>query len=548
MAAYTSAPITDPDSLSYVAGTNITTLFSASTTDELLIDYSSKTIALKAVGTMNQDGVTIKCVYSKLKEIWRTDSTLVKFPFPMGPITDEQFELINGWNWDKTNTSGSGSATTVELLRTGGWSVVNTSGAVTEMWTGIITLGTFVATTDQAYYQQAAGAAPVNFKLTNNVNQAVQVYSDPNGDGNLADGYDYRTYFKVFLREYAKTYSQSSNTDVGAPNLTYQAYRFPLSNGTDLNVTHDDTTVSTTTPYTKVNITYLRNSADVLYNVRGNFASGTVYAEGDVAKDTGNNRWYSIKAGQAYTSTSTLPSADSTHWEAYVGERLIGTVYYPFTIIIDADNVAGPTASGDATRFQVYEKVQYALRQNTDIDADASASVTGKTADTLLKFVGSTLVTERGVYIDSYNSNDTNDIEFYDALNNKRTFPYVASITLNFGDNLKNDASAKYWLFYTTLTGANNDFGESGAVLVQNASATDITGTVSNASSVSWTYDYDNDTAGGGRTPATDIGVTAVALGLSTGQYVKATGTIAKSKSNSISLVAPLERNYNNPA
>ena len=52
MAAYTSTPISDPDSLTYVSGTNITTLFSASTVDELLIDYSSKTIALKAVGAM----------------------------------------------------------------------------------------------------------------------------------------------------------------------------------------------------------------------------------------------------------------------------------------------------------------------------------------------------------------------------------------------------------------------------------------------------------------------------------------------------------------
>jgi hypothetical protein len=545
MAAYTSAPLTDPDSLSYVIGTNITTMFSASTTDELLIDYTNKTIALKAVGTMNQDGVTIKCVYSKLKEVWRTDATLVKFPFPMGPITDEQFEMINGWNWDKVNTSGSGSATTVELLRTGGWSVVNTSNQVTEQWAGIVTLGSFAATTDQAYYQQAAGGTPTNFKLSNNVNQAVQILSDPNGDGNFVDGYDRRGYFKVFLREYAKSYAQSANTEIGASSMTYQAYRFPLSNGTDLKITHDDTAVSTTTPYTNVNITYLRDAADNLYNVRGNFASATVYALADVVKDTGNNRWY--KCILAYTSTATLPSANATNWAAYEGERQIGTAWYPFTVVIDGDTTVGASGSGAALRAQVYEKVQWSLRQATDIDTDATATVTGKTADLLLKFVGDTLVTYPGVYIDSFNSNDKNDIEFYDATNTKRTFPYVASVTLNFGDNLKNDASAKYWLFFSTLPGAGNDFGEAGAVLVQNDAAADITGTVSAASSVSWTFDYDNNTQGT-RTAGTDADVTAVALGLQTGQYVKATGTIAKSKSNSLSLVAALERNYSNPA
>ena len=549
MAAYTSAPIIDPDALSYVIGTNITTMFAASTTDELLIDHASKTIALKAVGTMNQDGVTIKCVYSKLKEVWRTDATLIKFPFPMGPITDEQFEMINGWNWDKTNTSGAGSATTVELLRTGGWSVVKhdapNAGAVTEMWAGIITLGTFAATTDQAYFQQVGGGSATNFKLTNNVNQAVQIYADADGDGTPT--LDTRSYFKVFLREYAKLYAQSANTEIGASTMTYQAYRFPLSNSTDLKVTHNDAAVSTTTPYTEVTITYLRNSADVLYNIRGDFAAATAYAEGDVAKDTGNNRWYSIKAGQAYTSTSTLPSADSTHWESYVGERQIGTTYYAFDVIIDADTDVGPSASGDAVRAQVYEKVQYQLRQNTDIDADASASVIGKTADLLLRFVGDTLVTYPGVYIDSFNSTDTNDIEFYDSLGVKRTYPYVATITLNFGDNLKNDANAKYWLFYTTLTGAGNDYGESGAKMVKNKDGTDITGNVSAASAVTWTFDYDNETAGGDRTAGTDAAITAIALGLSTGQYVQATGTIAKSKANSVSLVAPLERTYQNP-
>lgn len=546
MAAYTSAPVTDPDSLSYAIGTDITTLFTASTTDELLIDYANKKIAIKAVGTVTQDGVTIKCVYSKLKEAWRTDAILVKFPFPMGPITDEQFEMINGWNWDKTNTSGTGLATTVELLRTGGWSVLNTSGQVTEMWTGIITLGAFAATTDQAYYQQTAGGAPTTFKLTNNVNQAVQVYSDPNGDGNLADGYDYRTYFKVFLREYAKSYAQSANTEIGASTMTYQAYRFPLSNGTDLKVTHDDTTVSTTSPYTNVNITYLRHTDDTQYSVRGAWVTSTSYAVADVVQGT-NGRWYKCIA--AHTSgASTQPISGgsyATNWAAYEGERQIGTAWYPFTIIIDGDTTAAAGASGAALRAQVYEKVQYLLRQGTDIDADASANVTGKTADLLLKFVGDTLVTYNGVYIDSFNSNDTNDIEFYDSTGTKRTFPYVAAITINFGDNLKNDASAKYWLFFSTLPGAGNDFGESGAVIVQNAATTNITGTVGAASSVSWTFDYDNNVQGG-RTPGVDAAVTAVALGLNTGQYVKATGTIAKSKSNSISLVAALERNYAN--
>ena len=61
------------------------------------------------------------------------------------------------------------------------------------------------------------------------------------------------------------------------------------------------------------------------------------------------------------------------------------------------------------------------------------------------------------------------------------------------------------------------------------------------------TFDYDGNVQGG-RTAGTDAAITAVAIGLSTGQYVSATGTIARSTANSISLVAALERNYENAA
>jgi hypothetical protein len=62
--------------------------------------------------------------------------------------------------------------------------------------------------------------------------------------------------------------------------------------------------------------------------------------------------------------------------------------------------------------------------------------------------------------------------------------------------------------------------------------------------SVDVSYDYDGNVQRGAASAAKDAPITAVAIGLSTGQYVSATGTIARSKANSISLVAPLERNY----
>lgn len=703
MTAYAGSPVFDPDSLSYATTTDMTANWSTFTSanNELIVDYSNKKIALVRVQNLGTDGVTIKCVYSKLKEIWKDDTTLIKFPFPMGPITDEQFELLNGWNWYTANSSGAATQTTVELLRTGGWSLIDTNGDIVEQYAGVITLGTFVDNTDQAYFQQASAGqytAATNVKLTNPVNQAVKIleYVNPTTGGassgttatvtvagtyNVGDvifvsdvtpaGYngtytitavgsgtisyttvsgdigaitvqgrvyrDWRTYFKIFVREQGKSYAQSALGDIGVTSLTYQAYRFPVTNSTDLKITHSDglingavidttawatnvATVTTTaahgfatgdeviiagvTPsdyngtytitvtgsttftyalaisdpgagtggtakgadtdsiYSKITIEYLRDANDALYNIIGTVTDGT-YDVGDVVQeDNGTgSRWYECTVAGTVADSSGAAKASWTGtatFVAYTGERQIGAEYYAFNTIVDADTDVGITVSGDALRAQVYEKVQWYLRQNSDIDASGGVgtapTVIGKTAELLLYFVGDTMITKQGVYVDSFNTLDKNDIEFYDYNNGRRVFPFVATLTLAFNDNLKNDTAAKYWVFFTTTPNSSN-FGTVNALLVDTVSqgatqgALTMAGTINGNASVLLDFDYDNNVQGG-RTvsPPGDVNVTAVAIGLNTGQYVTQTGVIAKSKTNSISLVAPLERNYSNPA
>lgn len=575
MATYTDDPVFDPDELGYTVDVAF-----ASSAEEIVINTTAKTIALKVQGNLTTDGATIKAVYSKLKDAWRVNTTLIKFPFPMGPITDEQFEMINGWNWDKTETSGAATQTTVELLRTGGWSVVNTSGNITEEWFNVITLGTLgdlLTSTDQVYYQQVnTDTASVNFKLTGKVNQAVQSFSDPNGDGNVSDGFNRRTYFKIFVREWQKLYAQSELSEIGVTTLSPQAYRFPLSNSTDLKITVTAANLATqldansdgipdTGVYGNVRITYLRDANNAFYTVLGDFASSTAYVVGNVVKDTSNSRWYKCILG--YTSTATLPNANTTNWAAYEGERLIGSVYYPYTVIIDADTSVGATVSGAARTAEIYTAVQYFLRQSTDIDVSGTLgtapTVTGKTASSLLRFVGDQLVTSTGVYVDSFNANDTNVITFTDALGTARNFPFVASLTVNFGANLQNDQYARYWVFFTNDDAGSNtgrDFGTTSAIIVKDADGNDMAGAVNPSwptkrAFVSHTYNYDsNDQRGAGTynsgdgvgdSAKTDAPITVVGLGLGTGQYVISTGTsIQRNTANAVTLTAALERNY----
>lgn len=475
------ALITDPDLLLDSAADD--------GSEEVYINTSTKTIKLVVVGNLSTDGVSLKALYSFLKEEWKNDpntKNLAAFPFPMVPITDEAFEFVDGW--DLFNDTAR------YLIRTGGWTVRNTSGNTTQQWAGIVGLGA-IESNDQLYYYQGTGS-PIDFQLQGQVNQAIQILRDDDGDGNFAEGSDFdrRTSLSLFGREYAQLFGKSTLTDIGVTAMASQVYRFPISTGADLKVSTVDTGIK---------------------------ASGSGFPA-DVAPYD----------GMTITYHSTPQSRSG----------LVGGSFN-FGITVDANG---------QTLAKAYEFVQYALRQSVSINS-ASVSVIGKTADALMHYVGDTLYTDEatnpagggtGVFIVDFDTADRNSVIFTDNTGADRQYPYEANLVLSFNPNLVSDGAAKYWVYFTTLPGAGNDWGEASAVLVQNASAADMTGTIS-GTPVTFTFDYDGNVQGG-RTAATDADITVIAIGLNTGQYVRATGTIQRSKSNAVALVAPLERNYAN--
>lgn len=79
---------------------------------EVYIDPVAKTIKLNpGVGDLvASDGVTGKAMWSFLKVQWHADplsKNLASFPFPLENITDEFYELIEGWNWADAATRQS---------------------------------------------------------------------------------------------------------------------------------------------------------------------------------------------------------------------------------------------------------------------------------------------------------------------------------------------------------------------------------------------------------------------------------------------------------
>lgn len=632
------ALIVDPDLLADSAADD--------SSQEVFINTATKTIKLNIVGNLSTDGVTLKALYSFLKEEWLGDpfsKGFAAYDFPMVPITDESFEFVDGW--DLLNDTGR------YLIRTAGWTVRNTSGNVTQQWAGIIGLGS-IESDDQLYFQQASGGAATNVQLTGQINQAVQILRDDDGDANYAEGSDFdrRTVFNLFAREYAQLSGKSSLTDIGVSLLASQAYRFPIGTGADLKITDNDATVAANSPYTQIAVRYFDQAftRDVDSATDRNFG---------IVIDVGT---HSGVEGDTTAAGNTLTSAEGGITGAnYTGGTLVvheganaGTYAIsgtPSATVVTITTTFPSTLSNQsftlyratpvvATAEQIYTKIQYLLRQNSDIDGTGD-SVTGKTADALMRFVGDTLICGNptttnpngggaGVIIEGFAASDTNRIQFYDNTATQRTYPYVASLAINFGANLVADADAAYWIYFTNTheatntgfavtassgitctltssttnltqildneefllsgfaTAANNGLyratangaagsvacekansthanfvneaagatvtiefnpvGSASAIIVDDNAGAPMAGTISGSPIINKSFNYDGNVQGG-RTASQPASITAVAIGKAVGQFVKAEGTLAQSTSNSITLVAPLERNYLNP-
>lgn len=210
----------------------------------------------------------------------------------------------------------------------------------------------------------------------------------------------------------------------------------------------------------------------------------------------------------------------------------VGGSSFPFRIIVT--NTTG-------TLEQIYTKVQYWLRQNANINTGGTAGpVTGKTADALMSFSGDTLNCAQSVYIENILPADINRINLIDQNGVPRTFPFVSAGTLNFNSNLTSGGTGYYRMFFTTNPAG--DWGTATAVTVNDATPAAIAGTVTGGV-INFTFDYDANVQGG-RTAGTDAAVTVVAGNPGVGKPVVATGTITRSKSVSISLVAETDRAY----
>lgn len=581
----------------------------------IYIDTFNRRIALlNGFGSftlLDNEGVILQSLYSFLKEEWKNDNDLIKFPFPMTAITPEQFEF-NGWlpvdEADASGISTTDPSNTRQLLRTGGWDEVDANGFVVDSYFCWLTLGnidfTDKTTGDKPYYFFGSQSAATEATFAGPANEAVKQVerADLSAAGTIAfatsstitrasgsfitDGFLVGDYvfvqnaentanngsflitavaaltltvsgtpftvnaddgqvllaidrrpvqFTTRIRVFGKTYDQSTTDDIGVSTLTNQVFRFPLSEGPDAVVVD------------LANAETAGNIATLLSNITG----GLTAPYDDIAVG-----YYATP--QTFSGFNAIagdtPSPGSTQ----------------FGVVIDADT--GAAAGGPPRAEQIYAWAQAQLQLTTNINdpdslisGEAAVSVVGQLAEPLVSLAstGNTLSTlfqsenpggdGGGVAVINFDSNDTNRITQRDNDGDARTFPFVAAGTIQFNANLSTDVDAIYRMFFTNDDAGDNlgrDFGTIDAITVQNTVPANIAGAVPQSpggSSVAFDFDYDGNVQRGAASAGTDAPITIVAIGLSTAQYVIATGTITRSTGQTFSLVAALERNFSNP-
>jgi len=387
------------------------------------------------------------------------------------------------------DTGTTYTATTIERFDGGSWidegyyvggtiTASSADNAANDVTGTISAVTASIITTDSVWTADTVDTGAVYGPLTANA-----------ADTTMITAIDLRDNLKLFLRvgplptsneDDGKIFASSNLTAIGLSTLTNKAERFPLSNAADLKISASDDTIASDAVYDEIRIRYLSTAYNRTVTTALDFGividvgtysnsngvsngSTTFTSVGDM--DTGDGEALADYAGGTLTIHDATGPDDTIH-------TIVGTPTAPggtLTIVLDSALTNSETGLSFtmqratpvvASIQQIYEKVQWKLRQSVDADGTGSI-VVGDTADELLRFVGDALEAGQaipdnpngggsGVVIEGFDSNDTNSITFFDNSAASESFPFVAAGSINFNNNLVSDSSPSYWMFFDT--------------------------------------------------------------------------------------------------
>lgn len=402
-----------------------------------------------------QDGVKMEALYAFEREQRRLDETLRQYdPFFEGSFKFAgAYNLINGRKFD--DADGSNTSLTVDdrfKVRGSGWRELDASGQIGRIYFGDRSLGN-IESGSQPFYQLALHGATTDYDKPGPIDEAVQVYGDNAVDANTTT-FDTRTYHALSVRTYGQNYDRKTLTDSGVSEMDGYSVGFALAESPHL------TTNTSSHPF-----------ADVWSTPAGVWVGMTLEELDTAQTETGFN-----EVDGDFTWVLNNPSgADLNECLAYL------------------DAIA--TVDGD-------------------INAHASNSTNGKEVDTwytyntagkILPRVGTGAAGE-GLFIEGLVGADKQRVIFTDDADATKTYPFFVTNIVTVGANAVADLNAWFHGFFRdgadNTPGGGDDFGDAGAVTVENSAAVEVKGNVNGSAlrsgnDIVFEFDWSGDTIGG---------------------------------------------------
>lgn len=304
-----------------------------------------------------------------------------------------------------------------------------------------------------------------------------------------------------------KTFQTSTLAEAGEAAVASKVIKFPLANAADQKIDASDATVITD-PWRDVWIRYLATTYNREVDTTTKRAFGIVIDAGTYSQSNGaaatTSRWDSANLSLGATealadyAAGTLRIHEGTNQGDYTisgtpvdsgGTLQVTVVGTPLTVTGSDESFTLIRATPLGVSAQnIFERIQYELRQTTDINSSGDGAVIGVMTGELAAYVGDNITfggaqsvnpngTDTGVIVEGFDANDTNNMFFVDSVGTTYNFPFVAAGNLNFNANLTLDTDPEYWLYFQYTNRATPSDAD---VTTPSGSTYTLTGTLPN--------------------------------------------------------------------
>lgn len=451
---------------------------------------TSEAIDIQVDPWFDDTGVLGQPLYSRTQLYWQSDNFLRdNAAFPMFNIDSDAGKYLVGQNASGNNTGWNFVDNTEfgvrsrKLVRNMGWQEIDSAGLVTAEYAALRGNASVEdPDRDLAYYLFGTDTTvdnTVDLEFAGAPDESIKVFDATvtRAQATVTQGYDFNNAGDTIDRNDAGSFITDgyvvggrvivANAETSADNGTYTitavaAGVLTVENLDGSPVTFSDTLDDNTATLTLDN----RFAFSLRLRPRDDDTFGKTFAQAGLADALAanlSNRAFVFPVGcvadQKITNTDATVSAYGVTITFFAtpqsrgGSTLVGGAQN-FGIIVNGNN---------RTKEEIYEAIQYLLRQSTDIDNDADTAI-GRAIDGLVRFNGDILEFGStdgglsfpvnpdgggsGIYADNVASADANFVQFFDNTGTLRANLETISVTLDFNQVLIDDTVAVGDLYF----------------------------------------------------------------------------------------------------